>query len=108
VGNLLQLPSVSTETKNLGHRIAYLTNIILTIPFAIDSWTVRKVATVATIIRGDRHMNYRVSNEKRDDNSNRKAFDTYGSFQYDVRVQAFSPDDSRWLREHMLQFTWSH
>jgi len=53
-------------------------------------------------------MNYRVSNEKRDDNSNRKAFDTYGSFQYDVRVQAFSPDDSRWLREHMLQFTWSH
>jgi len=53
--------------------------------------------------RARERENNQVLNEKRYDKSNRKAFDTYGCSEYDdVRIEAFSPDGSRWSREHML------
>lgn len=43
-------------------------------------------------------------NEKRYDISNKAAFDTYGSHDYDnVRVEAFRPDGSRWAREEIVR-----
>ena len=45
-----------------------------------------------------------VLNERRYDKSNRKAFDTYSSSEYDdLRVEALRPDGCRWSREHVVR-----